>query len=401
MKDNRRFPSFDPALGPGPFASLFWPKLLHAAGLALRPQRVLLGMFGVLLIALADRLPVLWNKGGAQAFQSWLAGAVESLGRVRSGLTGADPGLVGGGLGSIFISSPRELFAHAPLGTLVTLLISLPAWALLSLAVCRSCATEFALGERLTWPESVAFARSRWLSGIGVLLSPWIVLYSTILLLAILGWVLLRWPYVQVLGGAVYVIALPLGVLGVVVLLGLLLGGWMLVPAVACEGSDWIDGVQRVYAYAVARPARLAAYLVVLAIAGVLCIGAAWVVTHLIAGFTFRASMLWLPDTTAANLSGRTLWMHQAADASDAADAIADTDAGGSAARGLVGFWTRLPLWLALGYAASYICCAGTVLYLTMRRVCDGQDIGELWKPGMIPGTGAPVSPEGEEGDDE
>jgi hypothetical protein len=35
----------------------------------------------------------------------------------------------------------------------------------------------------------------------------------------------------------------------------------------------------------------------------------------------------------------------------------------------------------------SFWFSSGTVLYLLMRQVCDGQDTGELWTPGLIAGT--------------
>jgi hypothetical protein len=36
------------------------------------------------------------------------------------------------------------------------------------------------------------------------------------------------------------------------------------------------------------------------------------------------------------------------------------------------------------------VSCAGSaaaVLYLSMRQVCDGQDLAELWSPGVVEGA--------------
>jgi hypothetical protein len=63
-------------------------------------------------------------------------------------------------------------------------------------------------------------------------------------------------------------------------------------------------------------------------------------------------------------------------------------------AAGIIGFWTLIPVGLV--YAAAFSCGVAlhTVLYLALRRLCDGQDFAELWVPGMIAGTMA-VSLEG------
>ena len=49
---------------------------------------------------------------------------------------------------------------------------------------------------------------------------------------------------------------------------------------------------------------------------------------------------------------------------------------------------------LVASYVVSYWFSGGTALYLLMRQVCDGQDAGELWSPGMVAGTHAPADPE-------
>jgi hypothetical protein len=52
--------------------------------------------------------------------------------------------------------------------------------------------------------------------------------------------------------------------------------------------------------------------------------------------------------------------------------------------------WTEVFRLAGAGAIVSYIWCALTGLFLVMRRVCDGQEISELWWPGMVPGTTAP-----------
>ena len=56
---------------------------------------------------------------------------------------------------------------------------------------------------------------------------------------------------------------------------------------------------------------------------------------------------------------------------------------------------------LVASFVVSYWFSGGTTLYLLMRQVCDGQDVGELWTPGMVAGTHAAPEVEGADGDDE
>ncbi|MEN0020959.1 MAG: hypothetical protein AAF747_08775, partial [Planctomycetota bacterium] len=51
----------------------------------------------------------------------------------------------------------------------------------------------------------------------------------------------------------------------------------------------------------------------------------------------------------------------------------------------IVRWWLSVPSLLVLAMAASYTMSAGSVLYLAMRRVCDGQDPSELWDPATVP----------------
>lgn len=366
-------------------SALIWPKLLHAAGLALRPARIGLAVFALVLVAVVDRLPGLWNREGAGAIVGWLTRVPDAATRVRAGLASADGEQVASGLGEIFFRVPRGLFAQAPFSTALILLLALPVWSVFTLAICRSCAMEFGAGERQTWVKSLAFAWSRWLSGVGVMLTPWVTMYAVALALAVLGWLTLNWTGVQVVAAALFVVAIVLGSLGVIAVLGLVLGGPMLVPTVACESADAIDALQRVYAYVIARPARLAAYLLVLMAVGLLCVGSVGVVAHLVTTFSLRASTVWVHEPLASILRGEV--PREAVEPAWSRDTAAS----------MVRFWLAIPALLAAGYLVSYVCCAGTLLYLGMRRLCDGQEMGELWQPGMVPGTYAPEQVAGED----
>src|SRR5690606_13881583 len=60
----------------------------------------------------------------------------------------------------------------------------------------------------------------------------------------------------------------------------------------------------------------------------------------------------------------------------------------------LIRLWVAIPVVLFWAAVVSCWVAVCTLLYLGMRRVCDGQDMADLWTPEMIPGTMA-VSLEG------
>ena len=55
-----------------------------------------------------------------------------------------------------------------------------------------------------------------------------------------------------------------------------------------------------------------------------------------------------------------------------------------------VSFWQTVVVCLVAGYVFSYYFGASTIVYLLMRRACDGQDIAEIWQAGEISGTAVP-----------
>ena len=58
-----------------------------------------------------------------------------------------------------------------------------------------------------------------------------------------------------------------------------------------------------------------------------------------------------------------------------------DLGATAPTASAILGFWRGVLGLIVAGYAMSMVACMGTMIYLAMRRVCDGQDTTEIWDP--------------------
>lgn len=368
---------------------LVWPKLLRAFPLALRPSR--LGMAAVyligavLLVMAADRLD---NdpKGNALVLAMQTVGMNSASGASalmpgpgdRSG-----PGERAAGAGRevhmTFVTLPARLLREH---TLVALLIVplLVGWtAIMGGAIARSAACDFSSGVSLTWPQSLGFALSRWASLVGALVLPLITLWAIVLAMSIAGWALFSLGVVNVLGGLLWGLFLVGGLVCAVIMLAYVVGWSMLVPGVACEGTDAIDSVQHAYSFVFARPGRVIVYQFILLVQGVLAVSLVGIVVGLTLYTAQHAGMVFSGPRGSAvlfNLLGEP-----------SAAGGPSTVTGGGIARLLASLWTLVPVALGLGFLVSYLFTGSTILYLCMRRLVDGQDVSELWYPGLVPGT--------------
>lgn len=365
-------------------ADLVWPRLLRAARIALRPARVGLGAFFLIgcaiLLAAANKIDGdpdhhILRQAGVRIWTD--------LQVFVGSLTHGRPGEAVINLVDMFIGAPAECLRRAPWAAIIVLPLLLTWTVIIGGAISRSAATEIAWSRTISWPESLAFSLRRRRSLIGAAILPILAIWLIALALAASGWALFNLPVLRVIGGLAWGVFILAGLLVAILMLGFVLGHSMLVPAVVCEGADSIDAVQHAYALAFARPVRLVAYIllllvqaVVLAALVVLVLGAALWIAQLTAG-------AWTTDR-----GGEIIAASGARDFARTFLAAPDSPAGGERiASTFVRFWSVAFFIAGLGAAVSYWWSAATALFLVMRRICDGQDISELWSPGMVEGT--------------
>lgn len=372
-------------------AGLMWPRLLESARLALRPARLGLALVMLVLVGLIGQIPWLWLKGEREGWSKHWGGplgladdrASTALSQIAHGVVSLNHLEVWHGLGHLFIDMPRDVVVAYPWSTLAICVPALLVWTVGGGAISRMTATEFSLDRGIGWTKGLAFAIGKVWSLFFAVAAPLLVVGLIVGVLAVGGLVLLGIPGVRVVGAVFFALALLGGAAAVIIFVAYLLGLPMLVPSVACEGTDAIDAIQRTYAYVTGRPLRLILYWAVLIVEAavvtlVLAVLAGWVIE-----LTAWASSLMLrqPMQDALNELAR------AGTPSD------ESLAGGGqrAAVHIVAFWLQVPLLLVASFVVSFWYSAGTTLYLLMRQGCDGQDVGELWTPGMIAGTHSPV----------
>ncbi|HYE60392.1 MAG TPA: hypothetical protein VD997_00215 [Phycisphaerales bacterium] len=372
-------------------ATLVWPRLLAAARLALRPARLGLGVLMLVLIGLIAQIPRLWVRTGADTpYDGPLSMgsdlARRGLSKIIHGVFDLSPKDAAAGLFDLFIELPRQLIDQYPWGSLAVFVPALLVWAVGGGAIARSAATEFSLDRRTSWPRALAFALSRWGSLFSSLAAPLLIVGLLIGLMAVLGLGLLGIAYVNVVTSMLYFLVLLAGFVAVVILVAYLLATPMLVPACACEGTDAIDGIQRCYAYVTGRPFKLVLYSAILLVQAVVVAVVIGALAQATISLSLWSSSLLLPEFFGYAVQAQ-------GDPSITVDTAALSPTAAFATR-VVGFWVAVPALIVGAYVVSFWFSGGTVLYLLMRQVCDGQDTGELWTPGLIAGTHA--TPEAE-----
>jgi hypothetical protein len=225
------------------------------------------------------------------------------------------------------------------------------------------------------------------------LLLPLLIAAFLVVLLLVGGWFLML-PWVDLLGGLLYGVALLIGFGVVFLMVGYALGFSLLVPAVACENCDAADAQQRAYAYVLSRPLHLLGYGVILIVGLVL----GFVLASLFAVALLNVTGALL-DAVTANAAVSGAHGFALFDLSPGQTASVPLQTHSEWSAWLVVFWQTVVVSLVAGYVFANYFGASTIIYMLMRQACDGQDMTEIWQPGVVPGTSAlePVGPDAED----
>jgi hypothetical protein len=290
----------------------------------------------------------------------------------------------------LFIQTPRALWRHQTWFAIIYGLAFLVTFAIGGGAISRVAAMQQAHDQRLSISEATDFAVSRAGGLVWAQVLPLVLLAFIALAVMLVGFVM-RAPVLDVILAIFYGLILLLGFLMAFIVVGYAVGFPLLVPSIACENGDGADAMQRTYAYIVNRPLHALWYWLV-GLFG-LVIGFAIVVALALLTLNLAgAAFAYLAPHTAAAVAGGY-----------EADTLIDVN-GEIAAIGLDGWhehwaaniivaWESLVVCLVVAYILSYQFSASTIAYLLMRKASDGQETDEVWRPGLIPGTLAPVPP--------
>lgn len=348
---------------------LIWPRVLRAPALALSPGRLLSGFVGAFLLILVIRFYTLLSKTDATLApaenqdQLLMPESITMLGeRFINALLQLDPVA----LSNTSIDTAtmiRDGIMHNPL---VSILLGIPIIAVLSLvggSISRSTAFEFAQGRFATRDETVYFTLRRARQFIGAIAGP-LAFSAAIFFIISLGGLLLSIPVVDMFGAVLYGFGMLLGIVATLVLVLHVVASPMIVPALSIEGTDAFDAIQRCYAYVVGRPLRYLIYVLILTLLGVFAAVLFAMIARVSIEMTDWAAGFIANDATDRALTGE-----------------GDLGATKNIAHQIISFWRSFIELLIAGYIISLFFTSATIVYLAVRRICDGQGVTEIWEP--------------------
>ncbi|MGJ8635299.1 MAG: hypothetical protein ACSHX5_00440 [Phycisphaerales bacterium] len=341
-------------------AGLIWPTLLKVPSMAFSPPRWLLGTIAAFLIVLVTSAhsallsptptpqPNLYNHSGI----TQIVDAMMSLNplSILTALTHA-------------AQSQAYHISQTPWTSLTLIIPTLLVLGIFGHAITRSASIEFALG-RQTDTSSALSASLRAIRQIALATLGPLLIASLLAVVIMLIGLTLGLPVVNILGAILYILGLVLAVLLVCILVLHTLALPITISALAIEGTDGFDALQRAYAYLIAKPIRLALYALILLVLGTTITS----IITITAGWSIQ-----LADslaTTLTNDAGRRVIA-----------GTSEMSATEPYAHSIIQLARSALELIVAGYVLSLIFTSSTMAYLCIRRVCDGQDITEVWDP--------------------
>lgn len=305
--------------------------------------------------------------------------------RTIRGVLDLRPAEVRAGVFTLFVRTPVALWLRDKPFAIVYGIFFLIVVSIGGGAIARMAAAEMATGERLRIRDAIDFALESSIRLIITPLLPLLIMAVLCVVLAGAGAVAFL-PWLDVAGGVLYVLALLVGFVIAVLLIGYAAGFSLLLPAIAVENCDAADAQHRAYAYVLSRPFHLLGYALValigLTIGFLLVSFVAWVV------LTVTSAMVGMwTGNPAVGVAGEIGIFNLMPNEPIVPPPVTHER---WAAAGVL-FWHGFVVNLVVAYVIAYYFAASTIVYLLIRRKCDGQDITEIWRPGMIPGTVTPV----------
>ena len=250
-------------------------------------------------------------------------------------------------------------------------------------AICRIAALQNAQGEKPGMTEAIRYSLKRFTSFFTAPLAPFTIILSLglfILLLGLLGNIPIAGEIIIGLGMP---LALFVGTLIAVVLIGAVAGFNLMFPAVAYDGSDCFDSISRSFSYVYAQPWRMLFYTSIAAVYGSIC-------------YTFVRFFAFLAILTTRWFLQVAIWTDNSSQEIDKLTAIwprpdfmtllgtksmATTNWSENTAAFLIYIFLLVVIGLVVSFIISFYFSANTVIYSLMRKKVDNTDPQEIYRP--------------------
>jgi hypothetical protein len=271
----------------------------------------------------------------------------------------------------IAVGLPMWLWTAHQAFLIIWLVVFLALWALLGGAISRLTMLEAARDERIPFAESVSYARRRWVAYVMTPLAPLLFVLACGLVLAI-GGLLYHVPILDIIGSLLFILAIGIGFIMALMLIGWAAGVHLMYPALSAEGGDAFDAISRAFGYVFAAPWRLIFYALLALVYGAATYLFVGIVVYLTLYLTQCAVATWMSGFGQVMPQpewGRLLYEPD----------MAALSWSGKVTAVITMVWTHLVIALVAAYAISYYFASTSVIYLLLRRCCDGSDMGQCY----------------------
>lgn len=356
------------------FGQLFhFPRIFSAVFAALQPPRIIIALFMVLVLVSVGRLWDGISNGDPFATATGLA-AIGFL-RMTAGLFALSVTQIIDGAGVMLVQLPLTMWENYKFFSIFYGLLFVLVMAIGGGALSRMAAIQVATHQRVPVRRALQFAFTRWVRLFIAPLMPLIAAGVVALIVVVMGLLMLV-PVLNIIGGLLYIIALLLGLLIAFLIIVYALAFIMVIPAMAAEDCDGADGQQRAYGYVLSKPLHMAGYLLI----GLIALAIGFFVVGLFATAVLNLTpalygAFWPKNPALAPANVATILGVEPITPGDV-----DANWHQATAGWFINLWQTLIISIVWAYVVSFFFSAATIIYLLMRRACDGQDMEEIWQ---------------------
>jgi hypothetical protein len=248
-------------------------------------------------------------------------------------------------------------------------------------AICRIAALQFSRGEKPGLTEALQYSIKRFTSFFTAPLAPIGIIVFIGLFVFLLG-LAGNIPRVgEIIVGLGMPLALFLGALLAVIVVGAIAGFNLMFPAVAYDGSDCFDAISRSFSYVYAKPWRMIIYTTVAAVYGSICYMFVRVfgfltlwITHCVLRFG-----LWANNGSQKTNKLTAIWPKPDFRILFDTDKQEATNWTESVAVFLVYIFVLVVIGLIVSFIISFYYSANTIIYSLMRKAVDNTALDDIY----------------------
>lgn len=247
-------------------------------------------------------------------------------------------------------------------------------------AICRCAALEFAREEKPGLFEAVHYAARKYRSYLSAPLIPigMVVVFSLVVLLVGLAAAVIPWVG-DLLLSVLFGFLLFFGWIIVLMAIGVAVGGFLLYPSIAYEGTSGMDSIGRSFSYVLNRPVWMFYYAVAEGVLGMVFYLILRLMIFIVLRFTW--GLLKLGMTLASDGDKiECLWVRP-----EFFNLLSRASGGAAWSEWVASFVIYVFLLMSVGflmaYIISYIFSAATLIYALMRKKVDQTEYDRIYTP--------------------